>query len=191
MDIINSLFTSLNNLIQRYLINIVFALIVVLIGFGIARFVKKLIFHLLNEINFAGLIFNGNKKPKNLNRKVANITEYIIYFFVIVIALNQLGVTSIILYLITAAVLILIILFIAFSIKDFIPNFFAGLSIKHKQMIKKGDFIEFKDSVGVVDEINLSEIKVRNKRGDIIIIPNGTLLNEGFTKKNINKSKKK
>ena len=72
------------------------------------------------------------------------------------------------------------------SIKDFMPNMFAGFFIHQKRFIKEGDIIKVDNIKGKIVHVNLVETTIETKQGDIIYIPNSLL-----TKKTIVKVKKK
>jgi small-conductance mechanosensitive channel len=84
--------------------------------------------------------------------------------------------------MISAAVLIIIVISILLGIKDFIPNFLAGLQIYRKEMVGEGDFIRVRGTEGEVTSLDITEITLKTAKGDMIYIPNSILIKEDFTK---------
>ena len=119
----------------------------------------------------------------NPEKSLSKFIAYFIYFVTIITALNQLGLTTTILHMISAAVLIIIVLSFALGVKDFIPNFIAGIHINRKNMINEGDRIKVKGTEGKVVKIELTETKLKTKKGDTIFIPNSVLIKEEIIKK--------
>jgi len=117
-----------------------------------------------------------------MERAIGKAIAYFIYFIAIIIALNQIGLTTTILYMISAAVLIIIVISIALGVKDFIPNILAGIHLHRKDIIKEGDKIKVKGTEGKVISVELTETKLKTKKGDIIIIPNSMLVKEEIIK---------
>ncbi len=165
---------------------LVVAVIIVLMGLVLGKILGKLTQKALHEIELNKII----KKAAGIRASVEEIisisVSYFIYFIFIIMALNQLGITTVVLHMISGAILIIIIISVLLSVKDFMPNMFAGLFIHQKRSIKEGDIIKVDNTQGKVVHINLVETKIETKQGDIIYIPNSLL-----TKKKVIKLKKK
>lgn len=161
----------LSSTLSPFLIKLVIAVIILLVGFIIGRIVGKLIYRLLHEFELnknlekAGIKFN-------LEDIIKHFVTYLIYFIAIIWALSELGLSTIVLNIIFAAVIVIIIVAILIGIKDFIPNAFAGFSISKKGIIKEGDIIKINGLEGKVRKINLAETEVETKNKDIILVPN-------------------
>tara|TARA_Y100000310_G_C20582928_1_gene763902 strand:- start:238 stop:768 length:531 start_codon:yes stop_codon:yes gene_type:complete len=117
---------------------------------------------------------------------LSSLTKYVIYVIGLVLGLTFLGLDEIVLLVILIIVLIILIVFIFIGIKDFIPNFFAGVRINWKKKVKKGEFIVMDSTEGRVQDVGFLETRIKMKDGEVAIIPN-TLL----TKQMIIKKKKK
>ena len=98
-------------------------------------------------------------------------------------ALDILKLTSSILYIIAAMIMVIIIFSVAISIKDFIPNIIAGIYIHKKKLFKEGDNIKIDNIEGKVQQITLTEIMLITKKGDQVHIPNSILAKKKITKK--------
>jgi small-conductance mechanosensitive channel len=90
-------------------------------------------------------------------------------------ALNQLGLTTTLLYILLTIILVILVGFIILAFKDFIPNIVAGFMIHQKDKIKSGDKIKVKDIEGKVVHVNLVETRIITKKKDTVYIPNSML----------------
>lgn len=119
------------------------------------------------------------KKAKikiSLENLIRSSITLIIYLITIIMALNQLGITTLLLNIISISIILLLTFSIILALKDFVPNMIAGIKINKKEIVKKGDKISFDRIYAVVHEVTLTETKLESKSGDIIFIPNALLL---------------
>ena len=192
MVIINntSFITNSINVLPKILSSVftklVVAVIIVLIGLVLGKILGKFVQKALHEIELNKIIKKAAGIKASVEEIISTSLSYFIYFIFIVMALNQLGITTVVLHMISGVILIIIIISILLSIKDFMPNMFAGLFIHQKRFIKEGDILKVDNTEGKVVHINLVETKIETKHGDIIYIPNSLL-----TKKTVVKLKKK
>ena len=192
MVIINntSFITNSINVLPKILSSVftklVVAVIIVLIGLVLGKILGKFVQKALHEIELNKIIKKAAGIKASVEEIISTSLSYFIYFIFIVMALNQLGITTVVLHMISGAILIIIIISILLSIKDFMPNMFAGLFIHQKRFIKEGDILKVDNTEGKVVHINLVETKIETKHGDIIYIPNSLL-----TKKTVMKLKRK
>ncbi len=176
----------LPKLLSGIFTKLVVAVIIVLIGLIAGKLLGKFIHKLLHEVELNKILRKAAGVKVSAEEMISTFITYFIYFIFIVMALNQLGLTTVVLHMISGAILIIIIISILLSIKDFMPNMFAGLFIHQKRFIKEGDIIKVDNTEGKVVHINLVETKIETKHGDIIYIPNSLL-----AKKTVVKVKKK
>jgi len=154
---------------------VILAFIILIIGLIVGRLAGKFIEKILKELEVSKVLKKATKRDFVFEERVGNLVKYLVYFFGIVIALNQLGLTSTLLTLLAGAVLLIIILAFLLAVKDYIPNLIAGFRIYKNQMYKKGDTIEIDGVKGEVMDIKLIETKIK-KGSDMIYIPNSTIL---------------
>jgi len=166
-----------NILIARFLI----ALIILLIGFIIAKILGRLLQRVLHEIELNKIIKKITWLKINIEQIVSIFLTYFIYFLTIIMALNQIGLTTTVLNMLSAAILIIIVISIFLSIKDSVPNAIIGFSILRRGNIKEGDYIKTKDVAGRVEKITLTEVQLKTRKGDIIHIPNSILAKSEYT----------
>ncbi|MEM4240432.1 MAG: mechanosensitive ion channel [Candidatus Woesearchaeota archaeon] len=153
------------------------AVIVLLIGFIIGKVLGKLAQRGLHEVELNRILGKAGIKF-GMEELIGRSIECLIYFIAIVVALDQLGVTAIVLYIVIAAVLVVVVIAFLLSIKDFIPNFIAGIRLSHKKLFNVGDTITAGSVSGKVREIGLLETKLVSRNKDIIHIPNSSLVRQ-------------
>jgi small conductance mechanosensitive channel len=184
--LINNSINLLPKLLSGLFTKMVVAVIILLIGFVIGKILGKIVKNLLHSIEFNQIIKRATGIRISLEEGISVFVTYFIYFLFIIMALNQLGLTTVVLHMISGAILIIIIISILLSIKDFMPNMFSGLFIHRKRFINVGDVIKVENTEGKVVHINLVETKIETNKGDIIYFPNSLL-----TKNKVIKLKKK
>jgi small-conductance mechanosensitive channel len=178
MGIIESIVRTANNIYQArlegVLFNITSALVVLLIGFVVGKLIGRIFTTLLHEFELNKILKSaGIKRP--LEGMLGSLVSYLIYFVAIIMALNQLQIVSVVLYIILITVIVVLVISFLLSIKDFLPNFFAGLFIYRHGLIKEGDNIKILDTKGKVVQISLTETRLETKEKDIVFIPNSML----------------
>jgi small-conductance mechanosensitive channel len=95
----------------------------------------------------------------------------------IVFALDQLGITAFVLYIIIGLLALVIAAAFVLSIKDFIPNFIAGWRLSRKKLFAVGDTVTIGSVTGKVKEAGLLETKLQSRK-DVIHIPNSILFKQ-------------
>ncbi|MBT4540698.1 mechanosensitive ion channel [Candidatus Woesearchaeota archaeon] len=161
--------------VQPIFTEIVVAVIILLIGLIIGKILGRVVQKLLNSLELNKLIRKSTGMRVRIEEFFAKITSYFIFFIAIIMALDVLNLTSSIIYIVSIMIIAIIVISIAISIKDFIPNMIAGLYIHKKNMFKEGKKIKIDGLEGTIEQINLTEIKLITKKGDIVFIPNSLL----------------
>ncbi len=154
------------------LLNQVAAGIVILIaGLALGLLVRKMSFRLLQEMGFNKIV---SRAGLNYNAEywLSALLSSFIYFFTIILVLNQLGIQSLVIYLAAAGIVILIILTFVAGIKDIIPNVLGGVHLRRKIKLKEGQKVELPEVSGTVQHIGYLETKIKTKKGDILHVPN-------------------
>jgi len=163
-------------------IKLVAAITILLIGLILGRFFSNLVKKILKEVELNNIIKKEFKLDWPVEQFLVSFIRYLVYFVALVIALNQIGLAKIILYVILGGVLLFIVVFMILAIKDFIPNVVSGFLIQHRKLLKKGDKIKVKDIEGKVVDITLTEIQIKSGN-EIIVVPNSVLSKEIIRKK--------
>jgi len=149
------------SLVMAWLINIAFAIAIVVIGKIVVKWLVKLIRKLMVRsdldpilVNFAGSIANA-----------------ILLLFVFIAALDQLGVdTTSFIALLGAAGLA-----VGLALKDSLQNFAAGVMMIVFRPFKLGDFIDAGGVTGVVEKISVFSTIMKTGDNREIIVPNGQI----------------
>ena len=165
--------------------------VIFFVGAIVAKMVSGLLFRLLNELEINSLFHRATKNHVNITLIISNLLKYSLYLIFLVIALNQLGITSIILYLIVGFSLLVILVTFFLGAKDFIPNFFAGMFVLKSKEIKKGDFIHCGEISGTVESTGLIETKLKTHKGEYVFVPNASLIKKSLTVKKHKKAQRK
>jgi len=172
----------LNTLFSGVLYNLIIALIIILVGFIIGKLVARLIEKILHELELDNILSTaGFRMP--IEHGIATFMAYLIYFIAIVMALNQVGLTTVALYIIVGGAVLLVIIATALGIKDFIPNLIAGFFIYRKNLFKVGQRLAVGKLEGKVKKISIVETELETKKGDMIYVPNSLLIKSAIVVK--------
>ncbi len=168
--------------ITALMIKFVAALALLIFGIIAGIIIEKLVRRLLNGFELDKVLATaGMKFP--LEEFIASIVKYIVYFVGVILALNQLGLSTAILEILLGVIVVLLVAFVILAFKDFIPNITAGFFIHKKGAIRKGDRIKINNIEGEVVEFDLIETKLKLKSGDTMLIPNSYLAKNVIFKK--------
>ncbi len=189
LDILETL-QSVGDFLEPIYSNIIITLIILLIGFIVGKVVGRLSFKLLSEIELNKLFRLATGMSVKLDQILSSAISYFIYFVFVMWALENLGLSSIILNILAGGVIVLILIAIVLGIKDFFPNVIAGLFLHAKRIVKEGENVEIDSISGKVVHIGLVETELSSSKGDRIYVPNAAFL-KSRTIKVKGKSKKK
>ena len=150
----------------HYGIRIIGAIIVFVIGRWVAGFVKRLVTKMLNRKQVDQMVIAF----------VANLVFILLMVFVIIAALELVGIkTASFVVVIGAAGLA-----IGLALQGALANFAAGFLIVIFRPFKKGDFIEGAGTYGVVEEIQVFCTILKTPDNKRVIIPNGKLTSDNI-----------
>ena len=169
---------------SKLVVSLVAAIVILLIGLVIGRFLGNVVRRILRELELSKILKEERVKFP-LEEVLSNGVKYIIYFIAVVLALNQVGLTSAIINILLGIIFVLIIIFIVLAFKDFIPNVMAGFFSHQRRDIKEGDSIKVKNIEGKIIGINLVETKIKTKGGDTIYVPNSFLTKNDVKKRKV------
>ncbi len=161
--IANKLSLWLKELI-RLLPNIALATLVLVLGFFIAKWLKKL----------TCKIFTRFIQNETLN----NLFSSLVYIFVlgvaIFVALSILNLDKAVTSILAGAGIIGLAL--AFAFQDIASNFMSGIFLSIRRPLHTGDIVQIKDYMGKITQINLRDTVLRTFQGQMVIIPNKEVL---------------
>ena len=177
-------------------VNIVFAIIIFLIFYTIA----KICFNKIKKVNINKIIKEkkdtddlkiptpnpeDSKIFSQLHRKfLAELIFYILILIGVIFSLNKVGIN-----MNTFMVILGTIGFgIAFGLQDFVGEIVSGIAILVLGYFNLGDIIKIKEKIGYVKNFNLTNTTIINNLGEIIIVPNSLITSDLFM--NITKNKK-
>ena len=175
--------SSLSSKLSDFTLNLIAAIVILLVGLVIGRFLGNLTRKVLHELELDKLLREQTRFKIPLEQFLGSLVKFIAYFIAIIFALDQLGLQTAILNIILAIIIMIIVIFMILAIKDFIPNLMAGLFLHQKRNIKPGERIEVNNVEGEVINITLTETKLRTRSGEIVYIPNSVLTKNVVIKK--------
>lgn len=167
---------QIKSFFSEHLNKIVIALLIIIIGYFIAKASKKLIKKVLSR--------------SHIDKNVVGILSQIIYFFILLIILiSALSVLNFNISSLLAAVGALGIA-IGLAIQNNISNFASGILILIFKPFKIGDYILVDNIEGTVTDILILNTHLINRANKKIIIPNNFLTSKYITNYNVNKYRK-
>jgi len=148
-------------------INIALALVVFYVGRIVVKIVVKILKKILVRAKMDEILINF----------VSSIVKSVLLLFVIVAALDQLGVnTTSLIALLGAAGLA-----VGLALQGSLQNFAAGVMMIVFRPFKAGDFVEAGGTSGVVEAINIFSTTMRTGDNREIIVPNGSIYGGSIT----------
>lgn len=164
---ISALQKLINTIVEftvSYSFQIVGAIIILLVGFYIAKWVSSLIFKICDKKNL----------DVTLSRFLASFIKVLVLVFVTILALGKFG--------ITIAPFIAAIGAVAFgavyAIQGPLSNYAGGLAIILGRPFVVGDSISVKGVDGTVQEVKLANTTLRTEHGVKVTIPNRHIIGE-------------
>jgi small conductance mechanosensitive channel len=188
-ETLSKAFGYFDSLFAGFYSRILVAVIILLVGFVLAKLIGKVTGRILRELEVNVILKKATRIDVGLEHILSQFMVYFVYFITITMALNHLQVTTTVLQMISAAIIIIIIISVVLAIKDFIPNTFAGFYIYRNKFVKQGEIIRVKGIEGKVVHVNLVETKIETKEGDVVYIPNSALTKTEVIKVNVEEDK--
>jgi len=158
---------SIQGWLAFYGLRIIAAILIFVIGRWVSKAVKKILQRLMAR--------------KEMDATLISFAASIVYFslltFVIIAALNQLGIqTTSLIAVIGAAGLA-----IGLALQGSLANFAAGVLLIVFRPFKAGDYIEGGGVAGIVEEIEIFTTKLRSPDNRTVIVPNAKLSGDNIT----------
>ncbi|WP_416827910.1 mechanosensitive ion channel family protein [Ectobacillus polymachus] len=146
-------------------------IIFILVAANIAVRIGKAIIRNAFKINAKSPISLSKRRTTTVARLLQNVLTYVVYFVVIIMILGVLGIETKGL-LAGAGVLGLA---IGFGAQNLVRDIITGFFILLEDQFSVGDYVKLGKFEGVVQEIGLRTVKVKNWTGEIHILPNGSI----------------
>lgn len=157
-------FQKAGELAAVYSTQALISLIILIIGFWVARRLARLVTQFLEKTHLdpTFITFSGN------------VVRVLLYGVVLLAALNTLGVqmTSVIALLGTIG------LAVALALKDSLNNVASGISLLILRPFKVGDFVEIGSTNGAVKEINFFHTLMNTSDNRRVAVPNAKVLSD-------------
>ena len=152
-------------LIDTYVIpwglNIVFAIIIFIVGKWLVGVITKLVKKLMAKAHMDNILVNF----------IGSIIKSVLLLFVVIAALDQLGInTTSLIALIGAAGLA-----IGLALQGSLQNLASGVMLIVFRPFKDGDFVEAGGTMGVVEQIGIFTTMMRTGDNKEVIVPNGQI----------------
>lgn len=160
--------------LQKLSLNLVKAFGVGAVGIIIAKLVEKGFRAFLDTKEVREFISSTGYSDTFIDI-ISNGAKYLIYLMTSILVLNELGFSTLFIEFLLMIIVIISVLIILLSLRDFVPNAAAGLYLARTGAIEKGDKIEVDDIKGEVDRISLLNTTIMGKGGKKIIVPNSLL----------------
>ncbi|MCW9013884.1 MAG: mechanosensitive ion channel [Gammaproteobacteria bacterium] len=147
-----------------YGLNIVFAILIYIVGKGVAKIIKGTVVKLMTRAKVDPLLVTFT----------SNLAYAGLIVFVVIAALGQLGIqtTSFIAILGAAG------LAVGLALQGSLSNFAAGVLMIIFRPFKVGDFIEAGGVAGIVEEIDIFTTQIRTGDNKTIYVPNGKVMGD-------------
>ena len=153
--------TGTGSVIGDILLNIFFAAVIVIVGRTVVSWLVKLSRKIMVRANMDPILINFSSSIINIQ----------LHLFVLIAALDQLGVntTSMIAVLGAAG------LAVGLALKDSLQNFAAGVMLIMYRPFRIGHFVEVAGVLGIVEQITIFNTVMRTPDNREVIVPNGNI----------------
>lgn len=169
-----------------YLSAIVIALVILLLGFIIARIADRSMQKLLLRADFDTRMARLFRRRLNYARGLRVTIVRILYLATVLIALERIGASGIAVMLVAGALALIALLSLIVAGIDVIPNLLARAEL-NRRGIGAGDLVELLSESGTVKgrivDITLTDVHLRRAGGDLLFIPNAAFLSNRLVKK--------
>ncbi len=147
--------------ITNYSLKIVGAILILIIGKWLSRYLSKLL----------GKILKKNNVDETLTQFLGNITYYSLLLMVLIATAGQLGInTTSFLTIVGAAGLA-----VGLALKDSLSNFASGIMLIMFRPFKVGDYVTAGGQSGTVESIDIFNTVLKTPDNQIVIVPNSSI----------------
>ena len=162
--------------IQEYALPVLFAIIILILGAWGAKLVRKVVRKVMGRRELDPIVIGF----------VANFAYIMLMVFVILAALERIGVkTTSFVAIIGAAGLA-----IGLALQGSLANFAAGFLMVVFRPFKKGDYIEAGGTAGVVDEIQVFSTVLNTPDNCRVVVPNSKIMSDNITNYSANETRR-
>lgn len=176
-DLVDKLASWLDTLVL-HLPNIVAAIVVAVLSFYVAKFARKVVMRAMSHVS----------PYREVNRLIGTLGYTIVAAVGLFMALGIVGLDKTVTTLLAGAGILGLAL--GFAFQDVTANFISGVLLSVRRPFKETDIIETNGFTGTVQEINLRSTHLRTFQGQIVVIPNKSVLENPLTNFTARKSRR-
>lgn len=154
--------------ITNLFLRVVSAIAIFIIALIIGKFAGLIAASLLYELKIDEILETIGIKFF-FSKTAGMIVSLAIYVAGFIFALNALGITKIVIFVLAAFFLVLLVIGLFLGIADTTRNFFIGLALRKKYLSKRS--VNLETVKGSIIEVGYTRIKVRTKEKDILVVP--------------------
>ncbi len=162
---------------ESYITRLVIGFVILLVGLCLGILVRKIVYKILQRVELNSVLAKAGI-IHDVESAISLVVAFVIYLVTLVIFLNQLGITSVVVYIVLGAILMLIVLTFVVSLKDVSPNAVAWVVLMRLGKIKVGSKVEVCEIKGVVERIGLLETEIKTGQGDVLYVPNSLFVKQ-------------
>ena len=159
-DLISEKIETWVRAIIKLLPNIVLAAIVIIIGFLLAKFIRK----------YAVKIISKFSPIQTINKLFGSLMYVVTILITLFTALNIIGLDKAVTTVLAGAGILGLAL--AFAFQDVAANFMSGIFMSFRRPFDVGDLVNVDDKMGRIEAINLRDTTLITLQGQRLIIPN-------------------
>ncbi|AKP72371.1 Small-conductance mechanosensitive channel [Piscirickettsia salmonis] len=167
---------SILDYLDNHALGLARTLVIAIVGFFIARWVKKRLYHFLEQ----------HAANRTIQLYAVNIAYTFILIILMVILLGQLGVSTTSLIALLGASGITI----GLALKDSFSNIASGFMIIILKPFKIGDLVEISGKIGTIDQINLITTRLKTANNEGIYVPNAKIFNDKIINKTFKETRR-
>ncbi|MGI9037531.1 MAG: mechanosensitive ion channel family protein [Gemmatimonadota bacterium] len=153
----------------RALPNFIVAILILVVFFYLARFLRDLIFRLLGRVS----------EYSAVNRLLSTVAFTGLILIGLLFSLSVLNLSTAVTSILGAAGILG--LAIGFAAQDTVSNLISGVMISVRRPLREGDLVDTNDTFGVVDQVNLRATVVRTPTGQIVFVSNKNVFQNRLT----------
>ncbi|MFH1212137.1 MAG: hypothetical protein V1659_04400 [Candidatus Woesearchaeota archaeon] len=158
---------NINPVLNRLIIALIIALLAFILG-KIAGEVFEWFLKRLNIDKHSSRIFDIRFAP---SRVISRSISLAIYLAGIFLALNQIGIASLVVNILIGLVILTALVSFLISIFGAVPNIIAGFRLRKKLRLKKGAKIALMGVDGIIKELGFLEVIIDGQNREMIVVP--------------------
>jgi len=162
-----NLMDGAQQIITKFGINIITAILIFIIGRWIAKLIRNILEKLMTRKDVDVTVVSF----------ICNIVYVILLIFVIIGAVHQIGVETVSLVAVLGAAG----LAVGLALQGSLANFAAGILLIVFRPITVNDFVEVSGATGVVERVDIFTTQLRTPDNKTVIIPNAQLTSNNIT----------